>query len=283
MKVTAKILILILAISLAIGGVMVFIKTKIEPPKATVPVDQFSENLIGGIDTLGQTQTPMQQDSLFVALSGKTRFYVLEDKISKDDGNEAIGQLCSTYTMLFLERSMEKFSRKSWPVNDFYHMRRTAAELRSIRDFDNCGVLRKSSLDSLALIEKIIDDYWSARAVCQQTSFAGINNARATISKARQYAQDRYLSNCTDLVEVLNNVKPALAASHYDYVYRCVERLSDFKSYSIAYFNTLVSRADEAITEYDNKASALYGSKRNVDALFEKAELYIQQAAEYYN
>lgn len=284
MKVTVKILILILAVSLAIGGVMIFAKTKVAPPQATEPIDQFSEDLIGGIDTLGHITTPMQQDSLFAALGAKTRFYVLEDKISQDDGNAAISQLGRTYTRLFLKKSMEKFSRKSWPVNDFEHMLRTVAELRSFRDFDNSRVLPRSSLDSLALVERIISDYKHALGISRHTTFNGIDDAQATIIKARQCAKDKYLSNCTSLVKSLNNVKPALAASHYKYVCASVESLSKYRTYNKSYYEgTLVPHVQAVITAYDEKAAALYGGKRNIADLKSRGNSYISSAYDYYD
>lgn len=43
MKVTVKILILVLSIALAIGGVMVYAKTRVEPPVAFQPINQFEK------------------------------------------------------------------------------------------------------------------------------------------------------------------------------------------------------------------------------------------------
>ena len=45
MKVTVKILILVLSIALAIGGVMVYAKTRVEPPVAFQPINQFEKDL----------------------------------------------------------------------------------------------------------------------------------------------------------------------------------------------------------------------------------------------
>ena len=45
MKVTVKILIVGLSIALAIGGVMVYAKTRVEPPVAFQPINQFEKDL----------------------------------------------------------------------------------------------------------------------------------------------------------------------------------------------------------------------------------------------
>jgi len=91
------------------------------------------------------------------------------------------------------------------------------------------------------------------------------------------------LSNCTDLVRALNNVRPSIAESHYNYAVSMVEKLSQFRHFSQIYYDgTLVPQVDAAVTEYDNKASALYGSKKNVDALWNRAKAYYNEASLFF-
>ena len=85
-------------------------------------------------------------------------------------------------------------------------------------------------------------------------------------------------------MSALNGVRPAIAASHYNHVCAMVEKLSQYRYLSQSYYdNTLVPQVDAAVTEYDNKASALYGSKRNVSTLWDRARSYYSNASEYYN
>lgn len=284
MKVTAKIIILVLAISLAIGGVMVYARTKVAPPLATKPIDQFSKCLTDGIALLNNAETANQEDSLFAALTEKTRIYVSERKLNKDNGNADMNQLCSKYVPLFLKRSMEKFSGSTWSDADHTYMLSVVNKLHTLKNFDNSQPLTKQSIDSLALVERIISNYRQARQICRHTTFTGTSNAQITISKARQFAKDPYLSHCNDLVNALNGVRPAIAASHYNHVCAMVEKLSQYRYLSQSYYeNTLVPQVDAAVTEYENKASALYGSKRDVNTLWNRARSYYSNASEYYN
>lgn len=62
-----------------------------------------------------------------------------------------------------------------------------------------------------------------------------------------------------------------------------VSKLSQYRSYSKTYYdNTLVPQVDAAVTEYDNKASALYGSKRDVNVLWNRAKSYYNEASLYF-
>lgn len=284
MKVAAKIIILVLAISLAIGGVMVYAKTKVDPPMATKSIDQFSKCITDGITLFNNAKTPVQEDSLFAALTEKTRFFVSEGKLTNDKGNHDMGQLCSKYVPLFLERSMEKFTHSVWYDTDHRYMLGVVNRLRSLRNFDKSQILSQQSLDSLTLIERIISNYRQARVISRHKTFSGVANAQTTISKAGQFASDMYLSCCTSLVTALNGVRPAIATSHYNYVCAMVEKLSQYRYLSQSYYDdTLVPQVDAAVTEYDNKASSLYGSKRDVNVLWDRARSYYSSASEYYN
>ena len=284
MKVTAKIIILVLAISLAIGGVMVYAKTKVTPPLATKPIDQFSKCLADGIAIFNNTETATQEDSLFAALTEKTRIYVSEGKLNKDKGNADMNQLCSKYVPLFLKRSMENFSGSTWSDANHTYMLSVVNKLRALKNFDNFQPLTKQSLDSLALVERIISNYRQARQISRHITFTGTSNAQVTISRARQFAKDPYLSHCSDLVNALNGVRPAIAASHYNYVCAMIEKLSQYRYLSQSYYdNTELPQLDAVVTEYDNEASSLYGSKRDVNTLWNRARSYYSNASEYYN
>lgn len=284
MKVTIKIFVLIVAISLAIGGVMVYAKTMVAPPLAIKPVDQFSKSMSDGLALFNNATTSAQEDSLFVALVEKTNFYVSEDKLTKENGNADMTRLSSKYVSLFLKRAMSAFARNTWYDADHSYMLRVTEELRLLKNFDNTQVLSKQSLDSLALVEKIISDYKQARAISRHTTYVGTTNAQATISRARQFAKNPYLAHCTDLMNALNGVRPAIAASHYNYLCEMVEKLSQYRYFSQPYYdNILVPQVDAVVTEYDNKASVLYGSKRDLNALWNRARSYYSSASEYYN
>ncbi len=284
MKVTVKIIILAIAMALAIGGVMIYAKTKVEPPVATKSIDQFAKDLDNCYKTFAKENAPSQEDSVFAAAIVKINIYCSEDKMEDKSGDAYIDKLLSRYVPLFLKRSFAKFDQSVWHESDHTYMLSVISDLRNVRYRDNSPALQKRTADSLALIGHIISEYRQARAVSKITGFSGVSNAQSTISQARRFAHDIYLSHCTDLVSALNNVKPSIAQAHYDYVSDMVEKLSRYRSYSEDYYeNTLVPQVDAAVTEYDNKASALYGSKRDVKPLWNKARDYYDSASRYYN
>lgn len=284
MKVTIKIIILVVAIAMAIGGVMIYAKTKVEPPLATKSIDQFSKNLDNCYKKFANENSPHQEDSIMTTTINKINIYCKESKMDEKARDTNIDKLLSRYTPLFLKRSFAKFCQSTWYESDHSYMISVISNLRSIKHTDNSPALQKQTADSLSIIESVISKYKQARAVSRRTGFNGVLNAQETISQARKFAKDDYLSHCTDLVSALNNVRASIAQSHYNYISNMVEKLAQYRLYNKYYYeNTLIPMVDAAVTEYDNKAYALYGSKRDVNSLWNKARSYYNSASQYYN
>lgn len=283
MKVFVKVLILVLAITLAIGGVMIYAKTKVEPPKAPQKTNQFIDDLTNSISSFDKVGKGNQEDSILSVTCNKIGIFMKEGKITKKEADKEMDALLGRYVPLFIKRSFSLFKQSAWYESDHKYMLGVINTLKQIKQSDGAMALRKEAKDSLSQIENIISRYKQARAISRYTSYSGVTNAQNTISQARQFAKDSWLSNCTDLVRALNNVKPSIAESHYNYASSMVSKLSQYRSYSKTYYdNTLVPQVDAAVTEYDNKASALYGSKRDVNVLWNRAKSYYNEASLYF-
>lgn len=283
MKVAVKIIILILAVTLAIGGVMIYAKTKVEPPQAPNQTNQYMNDLSKCYNAFGKANNRSQEDSILFVTWNRINIYVQEDRISKKDADNSLDLLLVKYTPLFLKRSFDLFKQSTWYENDHQYMLWTIKELRKIKHTDGLLAMKQTTNDSLTQVENIISRYNQARSISKHTHFSGVLNAQSTISQARQFANDTWLSNCTDLVRALNNVRPSIAESHYNYAASMVEKLSQYRYYSKEYYeNALVPQVDAAVSEYDNKASALYGSKKNVDVLWNRAKAYFDEASSFF-
>lgn len=283
MKTIVKILILFFSISLTVLSVMIYAKTKVEPPLATETFDQYSRCLDESLNLFSMAETPEQEDSLFFAIEGKIRFYVEQEKVDPRKGNSYLSELCSHYAPLFIKHSMAKFYESEWNTNDHRYILGKSDYLESLRNFSDAQVLEQETIESLNKIRGIISDYKQACAISRKTYFTNINDARSTINKAKEYAEDRYLSHCTTLVNRLGRVKSSIEASHYNYVCASINRLAQFKDYKQDYYdNTLVPEIQTIIEVYDKNAKKLYGSKRDVDVLWEQARTHYHEGLNYY-
>ena len=285
MKVFVKILILVLAVSCAIGGVMVYAKTKVEPPVSLKQTNQFLDDLNKCYKSIKSTsESHKEVDLLYLKTVDRIKIFQNEKKISTSESDKQYEILIDCYAPLFLKRCFSKFEKSNWIEKDHEYMLIVLARLKSVRHSDNTPVLSKAKADSLALVNTIIKNYRIAKTISHKTYFDGINNAQRTISDAKQYASDAYLSKCTSLRNALNNVRTSIANSHYNYIQTQVEKLSQYRYYGKDYYeNSLIPMVDECVTKYDQNAKSLYGTKKDVEVLWNRARAYYNEASNYYN
>lgn len=149
MKTIVKILILFFSISLTVLSVMIYAKTKVEPPLATETFDQYSRCLDESLNLFSMAETPEQEDSLFFAIEGKIRFYVEQEKVDPRKGNSYLSELCSHYAPLFIKHSMAKFYESEWNTNDHRYILGKSDYLESLRNFSDAQVLEQETIESL--------------------------------------------------------------------------------------------------------------------------------------
>lgn len=284
MKVTVKILILVLSIALAIGGVMVYAKTRVEPPVAFQPINQFEKDLNHLYSDLKKAGAAREEDMIYLKAIDRISVFEKENRLTQAESDKHRDKLVDCYSPIFLKRCFSTFDKSVWKDLDHDYMLIVSKRLHSVKHSDGSIVLNKTTIDSLALVENIISNYRQAKNVSRSTTYRSVSSAQNTINQAKKYANDTYISKCTDLKNALNNVKTNIAQSHYAYISAQVEKLSEYRFYGQQYYeNTLVPQVDAAVTEYDNKASALYGSKKDVNVLWNKARGYYNEASNYYN
>lgn len=284
MKTTLKIGILLVALILAVGGIMIYAKTKVNPPTTPKQIDVYSSDLAQCKISLRNASKKESVDSVFFTIIDRIRIYSQEGKIRDAVTNKELDDAVGIYMPMYLRRCFEKFEQSVWYDSDHARMLVEIADLRKIKHSDNTNVIDNSTQDSLNIIIQTINRYKQARRISKSTRFTGVSNAQSVISQARLLANDKYLSNCTDLKNALNSVRSEVAQSHYRYISAQVEKLSQYRYFGQSYYdNTLVPQVDAAVTEYDNKAVALYGKKQNVEPLWARARGYYDQASSYYN
>ena len=283
MKVTIKIFFLLFAISLAIGGVMVYAKTKVEPPMTIKQVDQYAEDIATSRKALVSVKNEVMEDSIFFTAIDRINVFNLENKIQSDRSDKYLDNCMNAYCSLFMNRCFSEFKKSVWNDNEHNNILSRVSVLKSLLHSDKSMALTKQETDSLNLITRVISDYRQARRISRSTVFSGVANAQSVISQANSFSNNGYLRNCTDLMSSLRNVKSEIATSHYNYVSTQVDKLSQYRYFSKTYYeNTLIPHVDAVTTEYDNKAQSLYGSKRDVNALWQRARGFYDQAMSYY-
>ncbi len=283
MKNTVKTLILLLAIAVGIGGILIYATTRVGTPKIPIQVNQYKVDLLKNYENLSKTKKETQSDSIYTVVIDKIDVYKAEDKITSSEADINLNEFMNVYAPLFIENSFDKFKKSVWNDNNHNNMLTRSKELKLLKHSDKSPVLSKESINSLNLIDEIIADYHQAQIIANNTSFRSIAEAQSIISKAEQYANNEYLSNCKELSNSLNTVKSKIAKSHYEYINNKVEGLSYYSNYSKSDYYNLIPDIQDAINKYNTNAMNLYGFKENEEYLTKKINTLIEKAMRYYN
>lgn len=282
MKTFNKIALLIVSIVLAVGSVLFFAKTRVEPPKALKPVDQYAMDLQKEVDKLSTFRNDIRRaDSLFLLTKKKIAIYANENKIDGQKRDTYDKQMLVSFVPILVQYAHDKFQQSVWYKSNLDYIEERIAFIKSLPTaFANMPNQHKADINELG---NVLNRYRDARRVSMHRSFHGIAAARRSISLAREYANDRWLRHCADLVHGLNQVRPSIGKSHYYYVQSQVNKLANYRSYSWSYYDgTLVDQVASQITDYENYASELYGQKYNVVELWLDAKRYYNLAKDYY-
>lgn len=284
MKTTIKIIILLLAVTCAIGGIMIYAKTKVAPPVIVNQTNQYKQDVNKLVSEEKSSEDAKAEDEVFAKAIDRIRIFAQEGKMEASEADKSLDQFVGSYSPRFLKRCFAAFSQSEWKDETHNYILSQSALIKGLTHSDKTSVIQKSTIDSLNLAASIISDYRDARRVSRVSTFTGYDNARSSISKARTYANNQYLSNCRTLLNDLNTVKSRLAKSCYNQVVAKVDELGNYRRYNKSYYdNTLVPQVDQVVTNYDNKAAAIFGSKENVNALWNRAKAHYNNAMEYYD
>lgn len=282
MRVVVKILILLVAVILAVGGIMIYAKTKVEPPVALETVDQFADDLEKSNLAIIQGEDIVEINYNYSSAIEKINIFQLENKIDPTTADISLENVAASFASLFMQFCYEEFEWASCGSENHEWMLYRIQELNNHRRTDGAKVLHNSTSDSLEHVSEIIANYKQAYIISRKNTFTNLSDARTTINQAERYANDRYLSNCSDLVSALNSVKGNIAKSHYDYASSQVDELSRYSYLSKDFYeDKLVPHVNSVLYEY-KEAVALYGSNEDYDALLSSGQTYYDRAMSYY-
>lgn len=283
MKTTIKIIILLLAVTCAIGGVMIYAKTKVAPPVIVNQTNQYKQDVNKLVSEENAAVDAKLQDEVLEKSIDRILLFAQEGKLDASETDKCLDQFVGSYTPKFLSRCFSAFSQPVWRDETHNYILSQSARLKALYHSDRTPVVLESTIDSLNKVASIIYNYRDARRLSRVSTFSGYDNARSSISKAHKYVNDPYLSNCHSLRNDLNAVKPRLAKSCYNQILAKVDELENYRYYNKSYYdNTLVPQVEQVIVNYDNKAADIFGSKENVNALWNRAKAYYNDAMEYY-
>lgn len=279
-----KFLILIIAIALAVGGILIYEKTMVAPPSTIELTDQYDTNLSKSyclLDSAGYSLTESQRDSIFDKTLYKSNIYLIEDKIDGDTYDAHLCEVVSLYTPKFYSWCIGRFEQSTWDFEELQMMYDRIQTLRGCETTSESSPLSDKDAERLSRVEQVLNDYINAVRVSSTQRFKSVAQARSVIRTADRLAKAPYLSNCKDLMAKLRGVKERIKEAHYQHLYALInERAPRYMSYTKEYyFGTVIGDLERQVDDFEQ----LYG-KGSTSALTLRKLLnnYRNQALTYY-
>ena len=281
-----KILILFAALIVVVCGILLYEKTKVAPPTHVEKKDVYAEYLKQCQNGMLEKLTDTQKDSVFNSIIVHITTFRKEGKIDDNTADNFLSQAAQNYVPGYYERCLSKFKSPIWYPKDHAEMLSRIETLESLKYYnDGNPIVIGADHDNLKKIKGIIKSYRLARALSKNTAYRGLKDAKEKINKAKEYAKDEYLQNCSDLQEDLIAVKGKIADSHLRYARSMVNKLQFYKKYNKDDYYKLNKQVYQVLEDYRN-CKGVYGTAYNTDEinnLYDKAKNYRKEADKYYD
>lgn len=282
MKTSVKILLLVLFSIGAIAGVLVFAKTRVAPPSNLELVNQYSINLESETKSFDNIKDFSESRTAYIRIDDRLQRFLNENAIDSKVSDEYRKKIDESYGKVLSSYSFGLLQKSVWPEDNLNEMLAMLSSLKADKLTTGENAVTDDFIASANKINNIVGEYRAALRLSRNTSFNGVNDASTKIQKAKSYRSADYLKNNAALVSALDILPSRIAQSHYGHVNNLVNALGNYGSVTKDYYmNTLIPRADNAITEYKN--TKIYGgNKPSVSDLENRAVSLVTSAMNYY-
>lgn len=282
MKTSVKILLLVLFSIGAIAGVLVFAKTRVAPPSNLELVNQYSVNLESETKAFNNIKDFSESRGAYIRIDDRLKRFLNENAIDSKVSDEFRKTIDESYGKALKSYSFDLLQKSVWPEEKLNEMLTMLSSLKSDKLTTGESAVTEDFIASADKINNIVGEYRTALRFSKNVSFNGVNDASSRIQKAKNYRSAEYLKNNAALVNALDILPSRIAQSHYSHVSNLVNALGNYSSVTKDYYmNTLIPRADNAITEYKN--TKIYGgNKPNISDIENRAVSLVTSAMNYY-
>ena len=278
MNKSIKISLLILAIVLAVGGVMAYYKTIVSPPGKFVFKNQYVVSAKRDISKVKSANTDLALDSVFNAVTHELDFQLENTVLTDQERDELFEFFATQYVPVFATACNSKFSQSYWDERKLQAINARISQLQQLRSTDYKVIIQGDANTSLNEVRNVIVNYNDAKRAATANGFSGIPSAKQRIASARNYASMTPINNCSDLVNRLNSVASRLEQAHYAYLSNQVELLREYYNYNQSEYDNLALSISAKLEEYKKQAKSTYGHSSDISSLENRAGSYYNNA-----
>lgn len=278
MNKSIKIILLVVAILLAVGGVMAYYKTIVSPPGKLVFRNQYVNSDKRDISLVKSAKTDFALDSFFIGITHELDLQLADSFLTNRERDELLELFATQYVPTYVSACNSKFSKSVWDDGELQQMNSRIVELQRLVTTENKIVIQGEANSSLNDVHNVIVAYYDAKKAASVGGYNGIQVAKQRIASAKKYASMSPINNCTDLVSRLNSVADRLEHAHYSYLANQIERLRPYYNYNQTEYDDLALSISEKLDEYKKNAKSTYGRVSDISSLESRAGSYYSNA-----
>ena len=263
----AKVILLIVACLLAIGGVLLFITTMVSPPaELKFGTNHHEANIKAATNAYATaTHSPELLDNEgYYAMLDRLDRNLSEGKITRKQYDEQLAEFLKAYVKVLSANAEHLLARSTWPEERIAAIDNRIDEVRALRAEGHSEPIVASMSENATFTEfkVVIAELRDARNFATHTAYVSVDDTRRKLNKAQTYRDHRYLGHNTDLMASIEAMPHRLEASHWGRVVaqvnsllpRANSYLDDYSGYE-KYYERVIADVDE----YNRYASKLYG------------------------
>jgi hypothetical protein len=274
MNKSIKISLLVIAIVLAVGGVMAYYKTIVSPPGKLKFKNQYFVSAKKDISKVKSANTDLALDSVFNTITHILDFQFANTYLTDQERDELFEFFATQYVSVFVNVCNSKFSQSYWDESKLNEISARISELLHLRSTDNRVIIQGDANKLLNGVKNVIVNYYDAKRVADSNGYNGIQSAKQRIALAKKYVNMSPINNCSDLVNRLNSVSSRLEQAHYAYLSNQVEGIKLNLHLEQTDFDRLALSVADRLEEYKNQAQSTYGIASDISNLVNRAGNY---------
>ena len=269
-----KIILLSSVIVLVLGGLLYFVKTRLDPPVGIMPERQFlaeAQACVDNINPRASEETLCQQ---YFKAAHLIEFMAKNDMLKGNDADDLKRKLADKYVKAWSQKCFEKFKLPRWDDDYIKEVQKRVAFTKKLSFSDGSRVIDKGSdnndlLDSIFAVTKSYENAWKFTENCV---FSNMASSRKTMAKANAYKNHYFLRFNVELCDSLKAMGQKLDNAHYKRLEQRVENLYYLGERTEEEYNKTYDNVISDINVYADSAQIVYGYFHNTNNLKSKAE-----------
>lgn len=273
----SKILVLLFAALLAVGAVLYFVKTMLDPPAPVIAENGYVTLIDEAVNEYSESRQSSYEESYRPVLDRIERFHT-EGRLTGKEYDRTRCELAAIYAPRLAQDCYRRLMM-SWDDNDMDEMENRIYRLLNQRLYAGGGAVADRDSESASSLHEIADVLKlsrEARNMCAAPSYISLADSRLKMAKIRSFLNNDYLKHNTSLVNGVRDYGSKLGEQHYRALTGLVDALAACMVMSDDEFSQQYSEAVAAINEYDTNASAVYGTAISTEPLRQRIDKYLR-------